>query len=441
VAWSPDGKTLASGAEDKTVRLWDVATRKHLRTLEGHEGRVYIVKWSPNGNTLASCSSDNNAKPTTVKIWEADSGKVLHTIEGSTPISAYHAVAWSPNGSKMAFGGEFNTVGLWEENSSKPIRHLVGHKEPVNSLAWSRDGKTLASGTGPRIPDNPRFWDIESGTVKQIIKAHGDIWSWSPDLNNLATFRSGGGSNTAQLIERKSGKATFTLKGHTGPHVTCTDWAPDGKTVATSGMDGTVRLWEASSGKQLDTLRHPNQGVWWVTWSPDGKSLASSAGHVVYIWNAKKAKLKHTLEGHKRNVGRLAWSPDGTKLATGSNDNTYRIWKTATGKVVRIIQGKEVSYADFLAWSPDGRVLATGGDASILFWEADTGIIRARLFQLPHERSLVLHSTGHYRGTLGIEREIVYVVQTAKGQETLTPKEFAKKYSWKNDPKRVRLGK
>jgi serine/threonine protein kinase/WD40 repeat protein len=358
--------------------------------------------------------------------------------QANPPISDYYAVAWSPDGSKIAYSGEFNSVGLWDENADRPFRDLVGHKEPVNSLAWSRDGNTLASGTGPRIPDKPRFWDVDSGMVKQIVNGHGDGWTWSPDFSYLAAYRSP--SPVVAIFGRKSGKVIFALKGHTGPPpLTCTAWSPDSKTLATSGRDGTVRLWGAGSGKQLHKLVHAATDVWCVAWSPDGKSLASGAGHSAYIWDAKSAKLIRTLDGHGGNVGRVAWSPDGMQLATDCGDPTCRIWEATTGKALRAL-----GQAGLLSWSPDGRTLATRGlatkgDASILFWDTHTGQLRATLLRFQNGEGLVVSAAGHYRATPGMERELVYVTQTDRGQETLTPEDFGKQYGWKNDPKPVSL--
>jgi hypothetical protein len=161
VSWSPDGKTLASGSEDKTVKLWEAATGKLLATFEGHTDPVYSVSWSPDGKTLASGSGD------TVKLWEAATGKLLATFKDSVS-----SVSWSPDGKTLASGSGDKTVKLWEAATGKLLATFEGHTDYVSSVSWSPDGKTLASGS----------WDK---TVK--------LWEAETDLRlDLAEYLSGG---------------------------------------------------------------------------------------------------------------------------------------------------------------------------------------------------------------------------------------------------------
>jgi hypothetical protein len=157
VAWSPDGKTLASGSRDNMVKLWDTATGKLLSTLEGHSGEVWSVAWSPDGKTLASGSSDQ-----TVKLWDTATGKLLTTLQGHNDVVA--SVAWSPDGKILASGSSDKTVKLWEAATGKPLTTLEGHTGTVYSVAWSPDGKTLASGAGDKkvkLWETPPTFEID----------------------------------------------------------------------------------------------------------------------------------------------------------------------------------------------------------------------------------------------------------------------------------------
>ena len=140
VAWDASGERLASGSGDKTVKLWEAASGKLLRTLEGHANRVLSVAWDPSGERLASGSDDQ-----TVKLWEAASGKLMRTLEGHA--NGVWSVAWDPSGERLASGSYDQTVKLWEASSGKLLRTLEGHEGLVRSVAWTPDGRRLAVAT------------------------------------------------------------------------------------------------------------------------------------------------------------------------------------------------------------------------------------------------------------------------------------------------------
>src|SRR5271166_4934539 len=326
VAWSPDGKTLASGSSDQTVKLWDLATGKLFATLQGHTETVYSVAWSPDGKTVASGSFDK-----TVKLWESATGKLLATLQGHT--GEVESVAWSPDGKILASGSRDETVRLWESVTGKLLATLQGHTDAVYSVAWSPDGKTLASASGDK---------------------------------------------TVKLWDAATGKLLTTLRGHTDA-VYSVAWSPDGKTLASGARDLAIKLWEAATGKLLTTLQGHTNAVSSVAWSPDGKILASASTDLaVKLWEAATGKLLTTFQGHTDMVYSVAWSPDGKTLASGSADKTVKIWEAPS-----IF---EIDLAEYL----HSRWIRLSSSESEMVWEVNENLSRDRSFDVVPSRMTTL---------------------------------------------------
>jgi len=381
VAFSPDGKALASGSFDKELGLWDVKTGEHRGThnlvvepvgVNDALGVVWSVAFSPDGKTLASASFVDRA----IILWDvppAGELKPRATLKGHT--DQVWSLAFSPDGKTLASGSIDKTIRLWDVTSGKNTATLKGH----TSVAYSPDGKTLASGSGDKTL---RLWDVKTGKNTATFKGHSEgvlSVAYSPDGRTLA---SGSMANTVRLWDVASGKTTATLKGHTEP-VRSVAFSPDGKALASGSIDKTVRLWDAASGKNTATLKGHTDPVLSVAYSPDSKTLASgSFDKTVRLWDVASGKNTATLRGHTRWVLSVAYSPDGKALASGSEDRTIRLWDVASGKTRASLQG-DTGAVVCVAFSPDGKTLASGSswDGTITLWDVlpaeSTGPVRS----------------------------------------------------------------
>ena len=370
-AMSRDGTTLAFGAEDGTIRLWDVATRATTATLDGHRREIPSVTFAPDGRTLASASADG-----TVKLWDVASGAVSATIRGVTGQAA--CVAFSPDGGTLATGWTNRTVTLWDVSAGRTVATFNRHRDWLNAVSFSPDGRTLASSSedGDVI-----LWDLATGNATAISGHTEAVWgmAFSPDGSTLAS-RSGTKKGKVHIWDALTGLKTVTLGGH-DRIVRSIAFAPDGTTLASASSDGTVRLWDLGTHSTIATLPHGFQ-LSSVSFSPDGNTLASGdfEGNV-YLWDVKAEEIINIFTELGDNVRMLLFSPDGTALAAGTIEGDVRLWDVATGATKRIQEGQgQSSRVLSMAFSQDGTILAVGSnDDTVKLWDLAMGTASATL--------------------------------------------------------------
>jgi Tol biopolymer transport system component len=274
LAWSPDGKRIASASQDETVQVWDAATGDNVLTYRGHTSIVTAVAWSPDGGHIASASQDG-----AVQLWNATTGAYMFTYRGH--MGTVTALAWSPDGTRIASSSWDKTVQVWDATTGKRLLTYQGHTSIVAAVAWSPDGGHIASASA---------------------------------------------DHTVQVWDAATGTHVYTYHGHAGP-VNALAWSPDSKRIASGSDDHKVMIWDASTGGHVFIYTGHSDAVKVLAWSPDSRYLAStSLDGTVQLWNAAGGTLVFAYQGHTSIVTALVWSPDSTRIASGSTDVTVQVW-------------------------------------------------------------------------------------------------------------------
>lgn len=372
VAFSPDGARVLSGSWDKTVKLWEAESGRLIRSFTGHTSDVGSVAFSPDGTRVLSSSSEG-----TVKLWEAESARLIGTFP-----SMGNPVAFSPDGTSL-LSGSGGILKLWEAQSGRLIRTFEGRSNSVSSVAFSPDGaRVLAASDG-----TVKLWEGASGRLIRTFEGrpNGAI-SVALSLDG-ARVLSGNNDYTLTLWDAESGRFLRTFTGHSSA-VSSVAFLPDGAHVLSGSGDGTVKLWETESGRLIRTLKGHTQAVTSVAASPDGARVLSGSGDFgdyrgdgdfsARLWETESGRLLRTFAGNASWVASVAVSPDGASMLSANYDKTIKLWEAESGRLIRTFAGHS-AWIETATFSPDGaQLLSGGGDGTIRLWEVATGrLIRA----------------------------------------------------------------
>jgi WD40 repeat protein len=373
ITWSPDGRLLASTCFDGQLRLWE---RQEAQSLPGTEILQFSTSWetsplwslafAPDGRTLASVGWEDRK----VKLWETESGRLLHMFAGET--SKANIVAWSPDGLTLASCSYEKAIRLWDVEQRRHRATLSGHTSNINSMAFTPDsGRLLSSSDDGTL----RVWDVKSGECVRVTVgyavSHYSL-DWSPDSTHLVSS----GTDGLVIIWNLSAQTPpRELHGHTWL-VSGVGWSPDGKFVASSGWDMVTRLWNPTSGACVQSFQDPATTLLGIAWSPDGCFLAVGTWlQGMYVWDVKENRPRCRWVGEPSQTAFLsaAWSPDGSLLAGGSDDGSIYLWEGTDGTKRMRLSGHHGNVMS-LAWSSDGRLLASGSSniGELFVWDVQT---------------------------------------------------------------------
>jgi WD40 repeat protein len=495
VAFSPDGKRVLSGSDDKTLKLWDVASGQLARTYTGHSSTVTSVAFSRDGSRILSGSKDGS-----IKLWDTASGHLIRTVKVLSDSDAgVESVAISRDGSRLLAGSFDNKARLWDAASGEMIRSFEGKWGEDRSVAFSADGThvlTLREGSvslwdaatgnelrsfsgggwsvsfspdGSRILSGLRLWDAADGHVIRDFEGYGDevtkvafsrngsrilagskgtlrMWdaasgqsfphseideplafsadgtlvmskfelrnassgqlirsfglapvsasaAFSPDRSRILT---GGRYDEFNLWDAGSGRLIQSFKGHAG-YIYSVAFSPDGARIVSGSDDVTVKLWDAASGQLLHSFDEHSDTINSVAFSPDGtRILSGSDDNTLRMWDASSYQLLHIFKGHAGPVRSVAFSPDGTGVLSGSKDNTVKLWDAATGKELQSFAG-HTNAVNSVAFSPDGRYALSGSDdGTTRVWDTRNGQQLAALVAASDSDWLALTPNGFF---------------------------------------------
>jgi len=362
VGFSPDGRHLASGSGDTTVRFWDITTETPHFTCKGHKNWILAVAWSPDGKKLAS-----GCKNSEIRVWDPVSGKQIgKTLSGHRKWITW--LCWeplhiNPECRKLASASKDATIKIWDTVLSQCLISLSSHLQSVTCIRWGGNGLIYSASQDRTI----KVWRSDDGVLCRTLQGHGH-WVNTMALNTDYAIRTGsyepesgtlqGGSlsEMAKIAQERydnvkgngperlvSGSDDFTLflwepehnkksiARMTGHQDLINDvkFSPDGRLIASGSFDKSIKLWDGKTGKYISSLRGHVQSVYQIAWSSDSRLLCSgSADSTLKVWDAKAKKLLFDLPGHADEVYAVDWSPDGERVASGGKDRVLKIWRS-----------------------------------------------------------------------------------------------------------------
>ena len=361
LAFSRDGNTIAAASTD--ARVWEVSTGKQIAALSGHSKAIASVAISPDGTRLATGSFDNTAK-----LWEISTGRLLWTVESLDRAIALGRLIFSPDGNTLYGEVADRKIKGWDVSTGAEVSDRITSLQLLHPFAWSADAKYVAG-------QSPDRWVVEIREVtsgRKVATLDGNFGfvtdaKFAPDSKSIVTSGSDG---ISYVWELPSGKQVRKFTD-----VTCEPaLSPDGKTIAMCNKNA-IKLWDVEKNIEIARLHGHTSEIKAISFSPDGKKLASGGGpqdNTVRIWNVPN-ETRGVLRGHKAKVGNVAFSNDGKLLASASDDKTAKIWEVETERERLPLIG-HTDHVNSASFSPIGPTVVTASqDRTVKIWDVITG--------------------------------------------------------------------
>jgi WD40 repeat protein len=365
IRFSPDGRYVLSASADHSLRLWEAKDGKELTVFKGNRYQVYSCDFSPDGKHFISCGGTGEAGGAELKMWDVETGKVIAMFKGHerTVLSC----AFFADGLHIISSSTDNSIRIWSVESGETIQHINTGNSRCCDI--SPDGKFIVSGTIWK--GELSMWDPSTGE---------QIWSnpqssgtkdccYSPDGLWIVSAHEDG---TIKMCEAESGKEVRTLAGHT-KWATSVRFSPDGLRIASSGLDQILKIWNAKTGEELARLSGHGANVNDCCYSPDGRQIASCSGspyrgYMIKVWKADSIDTGNALQEHSMGVASCRFSPGGRSIISyGINDNNLKVWDANDAKEIGVLEVPsllgEYSFSGPLhpvtwSFSDDGRYIA-----------------------------------------------------------------------------------